>query len=258
MDDAVYPGIFAAEGVKAFFTGKTTGIEPSKLFSIIGERASLYMPVQRHTNNVIIIKTLPHPPNPLSMNGEGEKEREHGEEVLSPSPFMERGTGGEVGDAVVTNVHGLLIGVQTADCVPIILYDRSVKVAAAIHAGWRGTAREIFRKTTEAMKTQFGSSPEEILAAIGPAIGPCCYEVGQEVISAVTGATGEGDYVTSNGDKWFVDLQKANFCQALAIGITKENIWLSTHCTSCMPNIYHSYRKTKGTNGRQGAFIGMF
>lgn len=216
--------------MKAFFTGKTTGIEPYRLFSIIGESVSLYMPRQLHTNNVIVIKK--------------------GEENAHALP--------EVGDAVVTNIQGLLIGVQTADCVPIVLYDRSAKVVAAIHAGWRGTAQGILKSSIEAMKTQFTSLPEAILAAIGPAIGPCCYEVGQEVISAVTGATGEGDYVTSNGDKWFVDLQKANFYQALASGISGENIWLSTHCTGCMPDLYHSYRKTKGTSGRQGAFIGMF
>src|SRR5215510_16415864 len=89
------------------------------------------------------------------------------------------------GDAAVTSIRGALLGVQTADCVPILIVDRDATCVAAIHAGWRGTANRIVEKTVDRLAEKYGAKPANLLAAIGPNIGVCCYEVGEEVVTAI-------------------------------------------------------------------------
>ncbi|HXX57100.1 MAG TPA: polyphenol oxidase family protein, partial [Thermodesulfovibrionales bacterium] len=143
------------------------------------------------------------------------------------------------------------------DCLPILVYDAGSHVVAAVHAGWRGTAAAILRKTMRTMRDRFASSPSEILIAIGPGIRACCYEVGYEVMDAVRRATGEGKYFEKRGEKYFLDLPSANRYQALSDGVPGENIWTSDECTYCLPDRYYSYRFAKGPTGRQGGFIGI-
>jgi hypothetical protein len=162
-----------------------------------------------------------------------------------------------IGDAVITDRQGVLIGVQGADCVPILLYDRRTRATGAIHAGWRGTAAEITRKTIAAMGERFSLSPSDITMAVGPAIRQCCYEVGYEVLDAVKKVTGPGDYFAAKGDKYYLDLPAANRHQALASGVLPENIWMSEDCTCCESGRFYSYRFAKGPTGRQGGFIGV-
>jgi hypothetical protein len=107
------------------------------------------------------------------------------------------------------------------------------------------------------MAARFYSRPSDIIVAIGPSIRWCCYEVGHEVIDAITKATGEGEYFKSKGGKLCLDLQTANKIQALSMGVSDKNIWLSGECTYCLPDRYYSYRYAKGTTGRQGGFIGL-
>ncbi len=158
---------------------------------------------------------------------------------------------------MITDRKGVVIGVQGADCVPILLYDKRTHATGAVHAGWRGTAAAILKKTVRAMGERFSSSPSDIVIALGPAIRWCCYGVGYEVVEAVEKATGTGDYFTMKGEKYCLDLPSANRYQAFSAGVLPENIWMSDDCTSCQNEKYYSHRVAKGAPGRQGGFIGV-
>jgi len=227
-DNFIKPQIFMKDGIHAFFTTNLLNHNltdsVAKLTSI--SKKNIYLPVQKHTNKIHVLDS----------------------DLKSV-----------VADAVLTEKRGLLIGVQVADCVPILLYDRDKKVIGAVHAGWRGTAAQILKNTIKTMQERFFSSSEDMLIAIGPSIRQCCYEVGDDVKTAVEVATRfrEGDYYKKNG-KWFIDLSSANKIQALSMGILQQNIWQSDECTFCNPDKFYSYRYTKNSLGRQGGFIGIF
>jgi hypothetical protein len=219
--EKIIPDIFEGMPVTAFFTTRAflsdTALHKEEL-----QAEALYLPVQKHTGNVIVIK-----------------------DDLEP----------QIADAVVTDRKGLAIGVQVADCVPVLLYDRKKGVAGAVHAGWRGTAEGIVRKTIAVLRDRFNSSPEDILVAIGPSIRGSCYEVGNDVMYAVAEATGNGDYAVACGYRHYIDLPSANRLQALSEGVMPENIWMSEDCTHCRPDKYYSYRYSKGAPGRQYAYM---
>jgi polyphenol oxidase len=223
MDRLIYPDLMKAHCM-AFFTGKFPGADLAQLGRIFGIGTDkIYMPIQKHTDKIIVI-----------------------ESSLSPV----------IADAVITKEPGILIGVQVADCVPILLYEKTKGVMGAVHAGWRGTAESILKKTVQTITDRFFCSAEDICIAIGPAIRGCCYHVDFDVFHSVSRATGAGEYFALKGGKYCLDLPKANKYQALDSGIHEENIWLSDECTFCNPDKYYSYRFAKGTTGRQGAFIG--
>lgn len=160
-------------------------------------------------------------------------------------------------DGIVTNQPGVMIGVTVADCVPVLLLDPEKRVAAALHAGWKGTANGIVRKGVAALVEQFGSRPANILAAVGPGIGACCYEVDGPVMESFRkGGNGWELFATATGaDSWRLDLAAANRHQLQAAGILDENIELSGRCVSCEPDLFFSYRRDKGDTGRQMGFI---
>ena len=223
METLIFPDVFD-RGTKAFFTGKKPGADLLRISEIAEiDRHMIFLPVQKHTDKVLFLDSL------------------------------EPG----IADAVVTDRRDVLIGIQGADCVPVLLYDRRTRAVGAVHAGWRGTAAGILKKTIQAMGDRFASSPSDIALAIGPGIRWCCYGVGHEVIHAVKKATGEGDYFMIRGGKNCLDLPRANKCQAVSMGILPENIWTSEDCTFCLPEKYHSYRFARGPTGRQGGFIGV-
>jgi purine-nucleoside/S-methyl-5'-thioadenosine phosphorylase / adenosine deaminase len=184
------------------------------------------------------------------------------------------------GDASITSTPKLLLGIQTADCVPILLVDPKKRAVAAIHAGWRGTLQRIVEKTVGRMKMQFATRPANLLAAIGPAIGGCCYEVGTEVAAAFhaqfPGAEEWFDELRTGDEpnplQWLnqfppghqpppknvrLDLRKANHAQAITAGILAKNIYVSDLCTACRPDLFFSYRKQGNETGRMMAAIGM-
>ena len=160
-------------------------------------------------------------------------------------------------DGLITNQPGVMIGVCVADCVPILLLDPEKKVVAALHAGWKGTAGEIGRKGVEALVAIFGSRPGDILAAVGPAIGRCCYEVDAQVLEAFR-KNGAGlecfDRLTAPG-KWRLDLGAANYRQLLAAGLSETNIETTPLCVSCEHDFFFSYRRDGVETGRQMGFI---
>ncbi len=155
-------------------------------------------------------------------------------------------------DAIITDIQGISIGILTADCVPLLFLDSRNKVVAAVHAGWKGTASKIASKTIKMMIERFESRPQEIRAAIGPAIGACCYEVGQEVIDAVGY---RGNASAQREGKWYLDLSKANLLQLQEMGVA--DIDVSGICTSCRTDLFFSHRKEMGKTGRQLSFISL-
>lgn len=184
------------------------------------------------------------------------------------------------GDASVTSQAGLLLGVQTADCVPILLVDARKRAVAAVHAGWRGTLQRIVTKTIGKMQMQFAAKPRDLLAAIGPAIGGCCYEVGTEVAvkfkSQFPNASDWFDELRTGDEpnplQWLsmmppghqpppknvlLDLKKANRAQLLDAGVLSENIFVSDLCTACRRDLLFSYRKEGAATGRLMSVIGI-
>ena len=184
------------------------------------------------------------------------------------------------GDASFTNSRGILLGVQTADCVPILLVDPKRRAVAAIHAGWRGTLARIAEKTVGEMRKQFGSKPADIVAALGPAIGGCCYEVGTELVTEFTSQFADAEEYFDeprtgeepNPLQWLnmmppghqpppknvrLDLRKANRSQLLAAGLADRNIFVSNLCTACHTDLFFSYRKEGANSGRLLSVVGV-
>ena len=159
-----------------------------------------------------------------------------------------RGCLGE-GDALISSIAGQRIGIRTADCVPLLLADPDRPVVAAVHAGWRGTVAEIAVKTVRRMHEDFGSDPGRIYAAIGPAIGECCFEVGAEVAEQF--------------ERWFpnsknlthVNLAETNYRQLLESGLLPEHIDDQRLCTACDAERFHSFRRDREQSGRMVAAI---
>ncbi len=161
-------------------------------------------------------------------------------------------------DAMITKIPNIPLMVLIADCVSIGLYDHRQRAVGIVHAGWRGTADGIVRKTIEKMNEVFGSRPSEIIAGISPSIGPCCYEVGEDVIDAFHDAFPEaGEYFLENrkGNKAHLSLWRANVWQLVDAGVKNSNIETAELCTSCNPEAYYSHRAERGKTGRFGALI---
>jgi len=188
------------------------------------------------------------------------------------------------GDAAITRVSGLLLAVQTADCIPILLADAKRRVVAAIHSGWRGTLKRIAAKTIGRMQMEFGTRPADVIAILGPGIGRCCYEVGPEVVKQFAGqfagarqwfdgpydqlATGE----EQNPLPWLtmappgheppppraqLDLIAANRAILAEAGVRRSNIFASELCTACRTDLLFSYRREGPRTGRMMAVIGL-
>lgn len=160
-------------------------------------------------------------------------------------------------DAIITNQPGLMIGVCVADCVPILLLDREKWVAAAVHAGWQGTASRLVSKTVAAMKSQFDCDPATLQAAIGPCISPCCYEVDAPVRQAFasSGIPWSSIAVESGPGKWMLDLAAANRDLLTSAGVPSSAIQSAEMCVSCQRELFFSYRRDRGETGRQMGFI---
>ena len=188
-----------------------------------------------------------------------------------------------VGDGLVTSTPGLMIAVQTADCIPVILVDAKLKAVGVFHAGWRGTVKRIVQKGVGEMRRWFGTQPRDIRAAIGPGIRKCCYEVGDEVRAKFQSQFEYADelfhevkesdeirerypllFLTARAPghselprKLFLDLVEANRRQLLDAGVLAKNISTSDLCTACRPDLLFSYRAEKGNTGRLMGVVGV-
>lgn len=164
-----------------------------------------------------------------------------------------RGRLGE-GDALIADVAGLMVGVRTADCVPILMADERYRVVAAVHAGWRGTLARIAGRAVEAMRREYGTRPADLVAAIGPAIGVCCYEVGPDVAAAFSGSFPQLD---GRRERPHLDLEEANRRVLVDAGVPVERIRAAHLCTRCRPEDFHSYRRDGKLAGRMLSAIGV-
>ncbi len=157
-------------------------------------------------------------------------------------------------DALITNETDIVLTILTADCVPVLLYDNEKKVVAAVHAGWKGTKAKIVAKTVLKMSEMYGCEPKNIIAAVAPSIGSCCYEVGEDVAKHFFDTR---DGYIQKGEKYMLDLPSINKKQLLDVGLEDENIEMSDVCTACEVDRYFSYRKEQGCSGRFMSMIGM-
>lgn len=186
-------------------------------------------------------------------------------------------------DGLITAEPGLLLAVMVADCTPVLVADRRQRVVGAFHAGWRGTAKRIVETGIGRMRLEFGSRPEDLVAAIGPAIGPCCYAVGEEVISEFESQfcyaselfheVYDADPVRQKypmlfltqrapghspiGPQVHLDLVEANRRQLLDAGVRAKAIQVVGGCTSCQPEWFYSHRGSRGHAGRMMGAIGI-
>lgn len=161
-------------------------------------------------------------------------------------------------DGLVTDEQGICLMVLSADCVPVLLYDPSQQVIAAVHAGWRGTAARIAAKAVAVMKECFGCLPERILAGIGPSIGPCCFEVNEDVARVFRELFPAERGIVIPGrreGKFQVDLWEANRMELMEAGVKSANIEIAGMCSVCHPGRFFSYRREGGKAGRFGAGI---
>ena len=158
-------------------------------------------------------------------------------------------------DGLVTNSPGVALMVFAADCVPILLHDPVKKAVGAVHAGWRGTVANIVGVAVRKMADEFGCSPVDIRAAIGPCISACCFATDSDVADAVKEALPENadDLIKQHGHKYKVDLKETNRILITKAGLT--DIAVSDECTSCLDKKYWSHRKTQGNRGIQTAVI---
>ncbi len=187
------------------------------------------------------------------------------------------------GDGLMTDQPGLLLAIQTADCIPVLVADVKKKAVAAFHAGWRGTVKRIVESGVGQMRVAFRSRPEDLVAAIGPGIGTCCYAVGEEVRSEFSSQfpyapemfhevsdhepirekypmlflTARAPGHSNLGPSLHLDLMEANRRQLLDAGIRAEAITVIGDCTRCQNNRYFSYRAEQGFTGRMLSVVGV-
>jgi len=183
-------------------------------------------PQQTHSNNVVVVG--------IEKMGNGASKKDN----AIPNT-----------DALITNTKNVCIVVQVADCVPILLYDYSKRVVACIHAGWRGTSNKISEVTIRRMQKEFGCEISNIIAAIGPSIGKCCYEVGEEVVTKFKDI-GLNETITKSNGGYMLDLKIANYIQLVRAGIINKNIEISGFCSYCNNDFFYSSRRDNRDTGR--------
>jgi YfiH family protein len=189
----------------------------------------------------------------------------HGHEVRVVRDIQDaRGEAGARGetvrcDALTTNAAGVLVGVKTADCVPVLLGDARTGAVAAVHAGWRGTLASIVLRALERMAAEYGTHPQDVRAAVGPAAGVCCYEVGAEVIEAFREkfTDAESLLVRTRAGHARIDLPEANRRQLISAGVAPERAHLLPLCTICRTDLFFSYRREKRLHGRTGRLLAV-
>lgn len=159
-------------------------------------------------------------------------------------------------DALILTNKEQAVYLKFADCTPVILYDKRANIGAVAHAGWRGTVGRIVPKTVEKMLEYTGSDITDIYALIGPAIGGCCYKVGDEVITGVKNSVSDTNgLIIEKTDGIYVDLKAVNKQQLSDMKIHEHNIDICPYCTSCRNDLFYSYRKENGTDLRHNAII---
>jgi YfiH family protein len=209
--------------------GTLAGLREEGLFHFFGTRALSFDEVGR-IGPVVRLKQV------------------HGNRVLAvespPPPVYDPAEG----DALVTDRSGILLSILTADCVPLLFFDPRLRVIGAAHAGWRGTLKGIGSEVVGEFSRRYGSSPENLRVGIGPSIGPCCYEVGEEVLSRIPSPLREA-VVSFRAGRAHLDLVELNRRQLVEAGVSPEKIDAAGLCTACDPKRFFSYRRDRGRTG---------
>ncbi len=182
----------------------------------------------------------------------------HSANVRVIENFEDAGDGNQKFDALVSNLEKILLGVKTADCVPILIGDAKTKAFAAIHAGWRGTTGSIVKKACEKMNANFGTNPKDLICAVGPAASGKNYEIGQNVINAFRENFPESEHLftPTRPNHALANLPLANKEQLVSIGVLPENIYVAPLCTIERTDLFFSYRLECKT-GRLMSVIGL-
>jgi polyphenol oxidase len=185
----------------------------------------------------------------------------HGAMVVvgSSRPETPEGAAPPQGDALIVQGADALAGVWTADCLSILICDERTRTVAAVHAGWRGTVAGVLPAAIEKLRAGFGAGPAGLRLAMGPAIGPCCFEVGDEVVEALVARFPDAaDCVVPGpkGSKKRVDLVEVNRRQAVTSGVPESSIQSTGLCTLCRPDLLESYRRSGASAGRMAGIIG--
>jgi YfiH family protein len=180
----------------------------------------------------------------------------HGETIVNVDGRNYRSMKTVPADALLTDARGIAIGVETADCVPVLLVDPLTPAVGAVHAGWRSTVKKIVQKAVTTMRDEFGSDPSRMIAAIGPAIGPECYEVDEPVMGPVREAFSFWKEISSprGNDRWGLDLVKLNRIELVQAGLSEGNVHSLGLCTSCRRDLFYSFR-AEGRTGRMLSVI---
>lgn len=243
-ENAPFDGVVAAFTVRNLNTGLHTGDDPVNVLQ----------------NRTRIFHELGLDPDSFTA-----AQQVHGDHIARITP-KERGRGAQshddalpATDALITDVPGVPIGVFTADCVPVFLYDPTRRAIGIVHAGWRSAALAIVAKTIDKMKSELRAEPARMWAALGPSIGPCCYEVGSDVYERFSSRFpyGRSLFRNTGSEKWHLDLWLANRRQLLDSGIRDEMILNPQICSACNSDLYFSARKHGPRAGRTLSVIAI-
>lgn len=251
---------FDALGVKHAFTTRKGGVSEGMYssfntgFASGDKKEAVYENFRRLCSQIgvderrLIFARQTHTANVRVVSGE-----DIGKGIVKPLDYNDV-------DGLISNLPGVGLVTQYADCVPLMFFDPVRRVIATSHAGWRGTVKEIGRVTVESMVRQFGCEPADIVAGIGPCIGHCCYEVDSPVFDAFSAI----DYINpydiftpADEGKYMLDLKAANKFILMTAGIREENIDISDLCTCCCHEYLHSHRYTGGKRGNLGLVIAL-
>ncbi|MBI5542372.1 MAG: peptidoglycan editing factor PgeF [Deltaproteobacteria bacterium] len=184
----------------------------------------------------------------------------HGErllEVETATPGVDMPPAIGDADGLFTRARRVALCIRTADCVPVLLYAPEVPAIAAVHAGWRGAVLSIPGKAVAELGNRYGAVPARMLAAIGPSIRSCCYEVGEEVAAQFEARFGPGLTVRCAGEGPRLDLVEACRRSLMAVGVQGCNIDVLPHCTACSPALFFSHRRDQGRSGRHLSFLAL-
>ncbi|OGW10435.1 MAG: hypothetical protein A2W75_10565 [Nitrospinae bacterium RIFCSPLOWO2_12_39_15] len=233
--------------IHAFTTRACSNVEDILINEFKLDSGYIFTARQVHGDNVHVISDLQFPICDLENRSQKIKNRKSKIENHIEA------------DAIITNIKDLPIGVFTADCLPIILADTKRRVVGIIHAGRVGTSLEISKKTIITIKDVFDISANDIIAAIGPGIGGCCYEVDNKSINPFRKNLSYWKEIAieKSDRKWMLDLNKANKLQLMESGLKSENIITSGFCTSCRNDNFFSFRKEGRLAGRMISFVGI-
>ena len=184
----------------------------------------------------------------------------HADTVAAASPDRPRPWTRPEADAIISNDHEAAVVVRVADCVPILLADETGRHVAAVHAGWRGIARRAVIAAVAALQSRYGVRPERLIAAVGPSIGPCCYEVGESTLQAFRDAGHHPSMIERwfeprDGGRFHLDLWQATRDELEGAGVNSETIHVAELCTKTHADRFHSYRVHGERAGRMAAVI---